>query len=217
MNTDLSENMARKQRSEAVLAAEGVPVNSYLPVIESEADVMRHSQEEVAYHALSLLIVAAKGEGLDAETVNRVVADYGLASHLSPKEGAFIADPASPEQDRVPFVWRYESAWTLLWALGYIEELTKPTGICDVPRAVRCMQERSPAQFIAQSNLRPISEILEQADRIYRYDWAVVNARMGGAPAPAQLEPGVVWERHYALNWLIGYQNQNWDDITTDT
>jgi len=24
-------------------------------------------------------------------------------------------------------------------------------------------------------------------------------------------------ERHQALNWLIGYQGQAWDDITLDT
>ncbi|WP_371258328.1 DUF4272 domain-containing protein [Bradyrhizobium sp. WSM471] len=24
-------------------------------------------------------------------------------------------------------------------------------------------------------------------------------------------------ERHYALNWLIGYHEQAWDNVTTDT
>jgi hypothetical protein len=24
-------------------------------------------------------------------------------------------------------------------------------------------------------------------------------------------------ERHYALNWLIGYLEQAWDDVSTDT
>ncbi|MGO7286211.1 DUF4272 domain-containing protein, partial [Rhizobium ruizarguesonis] len=24
-------------------------------------------------------------------------------------------------------------------------------------------------------------------------------------------------ERHYALNWLTGYMDQDWDDISTDT
>ena len=27
----------------------------------------------------------------------------------------------------------------------------------------------------------------------------------------------VVIERHHALNWLIGYENQQWDDVSTDT
>ena len=29
--------------------------------------------------------------------------------------------------------------------------------------------------------------------------------------------PSVVYERHYALNWLIGYCDQSWDEVTTDT
>ncbi len=28
---------------------------------------------------------------------------------------------------------------------------------------------------------------------------------------------GVTKDRHYALNWLIGYMEQEWDDISTDT
>jgi uncharacterized protein DUF4272 len=31
------------------------------------------------------------------------------------------------------------------------------------------------------------------------------------------LDSGVVYERHYALNWLIGYMGREWDDVTTDT
>lgn len=40
---------------------------------------------------------------------------------------------------------------------------------------------------------------------------------MNGRDAPAGLEKGVVKERHYALNWLVGYMDQAWDDVTTDT
>jgi len=28
---------------------------------------------------------------------------------------------------------------------------------------------------------------------------------------------GVTYERHYAPNWLIGYMDEEWDDISTDT
>ena len=53
-------------------------------------------------------------------------------------------------------------------------------------------------------------------DRIYRYHWAVRDARIRGESVDG-LDAGVVVERHYALNWLIGYLDQAWDDITTDT
>jgi hypothetical protein len=79
------------------------------------------------------------------------------------------------------------------------------------------MKERSTKQFIADAKLRPMSAILDQADKIYRYHWAVVDARVNGKSSLAKLEPGVTMERHYALNWLIGYMEQEWDDISTDT
>jgi hypothetical protein len=79
------------------------------------------------------------------------------------------------------------------------------------------LSSRTTQQFIADAKLRDFSQILDQADLIYRYHWAVVDARVKQKPAPAGLEKGVVMERHYALNWLIGYMNQAWDDVSTDT
>jgi len=29
--------------------------------------------------------------------------------------------------------------------------------------------------------------------------------------------PGVIYERHYALNWMIRYGEQEWDDVSFDT
>jgi hypothetical protein len=79
------------------------------------------------------------------------------------------------------------------------------------------MKERSTAQFIAEAKLRPFAQVLDQADLIYRYHWAVVDARIKNKPSPAGLEPGVVQERHHALNWLLGYMHQDWDEVSTDT
>jgi hypothetical protein len=211
------EAVQRKERSEAVLRAEGVPINKFLPVIETEKDARRRTKEVVAYRALALLVVAAKGEGLEQPVVDRMIADYGLGRHFTPKEAAFVKTAAPSEHDRIQFVWRYEAAWVMLWALGYVERLERPIAICDVPRAVQFMRERNTKQFLADAKLRSMPEVLDQADQIYRYHWAVVDARVNGRKAPAALDPGVVMERHYALNWLFGYMEQNWDDISTDT
>ncbi|HDS1213045.1 TPA: DUF4272 domain-containing protein [Shewanella algae] len=31
------------------------------------------------------------------------------------------------------------------------------------------------------------------------------------------IDRGVVLERHYALNWLIGFENSDWDEVDTPT
>ncbi len=209
--------LQRRARSIAVLKSEGVPVIDHLPVIETENEARRRNKDEVALRALCVLLAAVKGEGLDQPTVEEIVRAYGLSSSFTPKEQAFIRAKTPTQHDRIQFTWRYEAAWVLLWALGYVEALGKPTGICDVPRAVRFMRDKTAKVFAAEAKLRPLGQILDEADLIYRYHWAVVDARVNGKQTPAGLEPGVVQERHYALNWLIGYMEQEWDEITTDT
>jgi len=211
------EALQRRARSEAVLREDGVPINQYLPVIETEDDAKRRSKAEISQRALCVLLVALKGEGLEQPIVERIAQDFKLRDSLTPKERVFIAAKTSSQNDRVQFSWKYEAAWVLLWALGYVNVLDRPTKICDVQFAVKTMRDHGPSGFEAGAKLRSLRDILDQADLIYRYHWAVVDARIKGRPAPAKLEAGVVLERHYALNWLIGYMDQEWDDISTDT
>lgn len=212
-----AEAIDRRLRSETILRAEGVPFLAALPVIETAAEALKRSKEEVALRTLCLLFVAAKGEGLEEEVVEQVLESYELRPHLTPKELAFVLDNSPSQHDLIQFTWRYEAAWTLLWALGFVAELGKPAQICDVEFAVRMMTETTTSQFIEASELRPIADILDQADLIYRYHWAVRNARIKGQQIPAALDPGVTQERHHALNWLIGYMEQAWDHVTTST
>ena len=45
-----------------------------------------------------------------------------------------------------------------------------------------------------------------------------MDARVNGREAPASLEGGVVMERHYAFNWLIGGSDgAAWDEIWPTT
>jgi hypothetical protein len=65
--------------------------------------------------------------------------------------------------------------------------------------------------------LRTKKEILDQADLILRLNWACVSARVKNEQAPSGLNSSVVYERHYSLNWLIKFMNQEWDKVTTDS
>jgi len=215
MNWEVSAEAAeRKLRSEAILRAEGVPFFAQLPVIDTAVEALKRSKEEVALRALCVLFVAAKGEGLGEELVDRLLESYELRPHLTPKELAFVLDKSPSEHDRIQFTWMHEAAWALLWALGFVAE---PDRICDVEYAAGTMAERTTSQFVEDSELRPIADILDQADLIYRYHCAVRNARLKGQQAPAALDPGVTQERHHALNWLIGYYEQDWDHVSTHT
>jgi hypothetical protein len=218
MNEGVSaEAIDRKLRSETILRAEGVPFLDALPVVETTAEALKRSKEEVALRALCLLLVAEKGAGLEDEVVERILKSYELRPHLTPKELAFVLDSSPSQHERLQFAWRYEAASTLLWALGFVAQLGKPVQPCDVEFAVGTMSGTTTSQFIKHSELRPLADILDQVDLVYRYHWAVRNARIKGQQIPADLDPSVTEERHYALNWLIGYLEQAWDDVSTDT
>jgi hypothetical protein len=162
-------------------------------------------------------MAAVKAEGVEQEFVDSLVKQYGAEKFLSPEEAAFIKNPNPSQPDRIKFSWRYEGYWVLLWALGYVERLDRPEHICDVAKAVTFLKGRSTEEFIKGAKLRSLTDILDEAVLIYRYNWAVTDARVNKKEKPPKLEGGVVQERHYVLNWLIGYMDQEWDEISTDT
>jgi hypothetical protein len=67
------------------------------------------------------------------------------------------------------------------------------------------------------ARLRPTGELLDALDLSFRLHWATTDARVKNAAPPAGLEPGVVAERHHALNWLVRFQDAAWDDVETPT
>ncbi|WP_115720287.1 DUF4272 domain-containing protein [Gallaecimonas mangrovi] len=211
------EALDRRSRSIALLTARHIPTIAHLPVIDDSSQALTRSTQEVALRAMALLMVAVKGEGLEQDILDDVIGQYQLQGAFTEAERRFIENPAPSEYDKTQFVWRYEAAWVLLWALGYVDNLGEPTDICDVPAAVTFMQARSREQFIDDAKLRALPQLLDENDLIYRYHWAVVDARIKGEASPQEVNGSVVMERHYAFNWLTGYLRQDWDHISTDT
>lgn len=212
-----SEQAERKRRSESILKNENIPFNDHLPAIQSSAEVRPQSESEVVQRALCLTIVAAKGEGIEQDTIDQLVSHYGLTDHFTPGELAFIEQKNSSPEDKLKFVWRYESAWVMLWALGFVETLDRPDAIVEVVRLADIVGEQTTESFREAAKLRSVNELLDQADLIYRYHWAIVNARLSGAEPPGSLDCSVVYERHYSFNWLLGCLKEDWDDVSTNT
>ena len=139
-----------------------------------------------------------------------------MQEELTPKERAVLEDCADSAAI-INMVWKYEAYWVLLWALGIVDELSYPADIVDCVFAIKAVSSCDTfAEFMAKVQLRDSEEILDQADLIYRYDWACVNARLKQQDAPENLNSSIVVERHGALNWLI-QADSDWDhpDVST--
>lgn len=211
----VSEAEARKSRSIEVLKNKGIPCIDGLPRISSISESHRRDVKEVALRAMALAVVAEKAMGLEMDAVTKVISRYQLEGAFTPEERKFINSKSVDEKTRIQFIWRYESYWVLLWALGYVEVLEYPDRVCEVPLALSKMTEKSVEAFIKGAKLRSQSEILDQADLILRYHWASREALLQGKEPPAGLDNSVIMERHYTLNWLI--EKYDWDEVPTDT
>ncbi|MBU5356233.1 DUF4272 domain-containing protein [Paenibacillus barcinonensis] len=216
----------RKARSEQRLTEEGIPYNVNLPTRAGENDTTIRTKEEVAQRAVALCLAALKGECLGAgesaddtaALVQEVIDKYDASTFFSSDEKSFLDQHGADQQDVIRFSWGYEAYHVMLWALGYVDKLGAPTELCNVSQDVGYLQQKdSFGQFLSDATLRSKSELLDEADLIYRYNWVCVNSRIKGEAAPAGLNPGVAFERHRALNWLICYLDQAWDEVRTDT
>ena len=223
------DDLARKERSIALLEKKGIPFFSYLraPVMESEARIK--SPDETAKRLLAMFGVCvyceARGGGEtwdeSQKYLNKIDEILGgkLGETLTPEETEFLAVKEPGQNAYGKFGWRYECCHVLMWALGKTPELGYPDQLCDVSAMGSIIWKLdSLTEFLEGANPRTKDELLDAADLILRYDWACVDARVKGVDSPAGLNEEVVVEWHYALNWLVGANGDpGWDHVTINT
>jgi hypothetical protein len=210
------EQLNRKEKYTKLVASFNVPVSESLPVIEDSKSIKPRSAEEIAKRAIAVAVAAVKGEGMPHDEVMGIVKEWGITSYFSPEELQFINKQNVTEQERLKFAWRYEGLDVLLWALGYKKDLPAPNQICNVKDDVGIIVNNKGILLTNNSKVRSINEMLDMADYYYRLHWAAIELRLNGKSSEA-IDEEIIMERHYALNWLIRYMGQEWDDISTDT
>ena len=220
-------DVERRLRSIALLEDKHIPYMEYLRSEALESEVHLRSRKEMQ-RAAALFAVAVYSEVMLSEGsgreealfyFNKMEQLYGVESYLTPDEAAYIDNPDPEEQECIQFGWRYECAGVLLWAAGVVDDLPYPSKIIDVPvLAAIFWQHKGIGELLSKGFPRSQSEILDAADITLRYDWACVEAQIHEKDAPASLNGGVVMERHYAFNWIIGANGgADWDDIQPNT
>lgn len=217
---------ARKNRTMELLKNQGINVMDGLPVIVGDEHVFIRSKEEIVKRAIASCIIAMYSADLAGDEdireykkfYKRIIEQFGAEDFFTEKEKNFMYNDNPDKVECVQFAWQYECYWVFLWALSYVDELDFPDEICDVKTVIECLKYAgSYENFYNKAVVREKEEILDQADIIYRHDWACVNARINNYSAPGGLNDEVVVERHRALNWLINYEDLHWDYVRTDT
>jgi hypothetical protein len=225
----------RAARSFTALRQRAVPAYMGPLFVDDEDEVRVQPAGEVARRVLVLWAVVLRAEGTPQAEALQLIEQLDLWGSVSPSERAFLQDeePSSEECQRL--VWRLESIWVLMWALGFLESLNWPSSMCDVPRLADLVSphEDDPA-FVASARLRPVSELLDAQDLVMRIHWAIRDAYLhqGGmipedldwsgqseyVPVTLSATVGVVEQRHHTLNWLVNFLDpEDWDYVDTPT
>ena len=204
----------RKHRTEQILQDKGIPFLDSLPLTEDENDVELRATEDVGKRIVCLFCFAGTGFNPDNRNFINYLKENDVWEFLSEEEATLLSNPNGHEKALINASWRMEALYFLLWATGVIKDLPWPTeesSSSDFMEAMPAADE-PPWPFIRSLVLRPVSEIMDASDLIYRLHWA---ARTYGNEIP--INQGVVQEWHHAVNWLTNYDGEKWDWVATDT
>ncbi|MRW93668.1 DUF4272 domain-containing protein [Duganella sp. FT80W] len=211
----------RKARTDAQLAERKIQVPADLPPLVSEPELRVRAPEDILRRMLALFVVAIRAESLTSKTPI-AVADLQQRfppafAGLTDAERAFLAQEQPSEQEITQFLWRYEAILVLQWALGLQDTLPFADAICDVASISSTVIDRGTDGLRKQPVARAPQELLDALDLHYRLHWVSRQAILKKTPVPAGLNEGVLQERHYALNWLVRFEDREWDDVDTPT
>lgn len=180
-------------------------------------DVPRRA-EEIARRALVLSAVITAVYGSPSEEVLDWMKNEGLKNEITSYELNFL-NGRTPEGARIALSWKLEALVVLLWCIKKIDRLPSMAKQCDTELLKKgiVFPPAKTVKFISTSQLRDQHEIDAEYENAYQAHWTVRDAKINNKTIPDNLDPEVIYERHYAFNWVVGYMGQSWDEITTDT
>lgn len=231
INAQDPELRARKIRVESRLIGYRIPNLriAHLPYLDFSSETFQPPREAgcrmVILNTMAYL-VANPGE---KEKAQYWFKDQKIQDKVSPKEMDFIESPHPPHYLLSEMVWRTESALTLGWCLGLVDDLPRLDQDGD-QKLLNAFLERIPgigeglSQFLFSLRYRDMAEIFEEnifnelATSYFRdllYTEAVDHSGINRFRS---------FERHQVLNWLRttypdmpGAIGEMWDEVDTST
>ena len=186
-----------------------------------ERDTPR-SLVEVIERTLALGAVVAVSFGAPSSELTVWLEESELQTALTGDEREFILSDRRTSEQQMNMSWQSERLTVLLWALGKIESLPEPAVPCNTstlealvpPYGDQTLEEfRQTVRIRSEDELFDAANALQDLHSIARQRMRNVDYR----PKVAAVDVEIVQERHHAINWLVGYCGQSWDEITTDT
>jgi len=194
----------------------GYNFNPNLPLTES-VEVSKSSQE-IENRLLTLHAIVAFSYGCPKTKVKAWLEHNELIEELTSLEYEHLFGSSSLPEAR--FKWQVEALWTLAWSVSLVDELDFSTECSDnlIDLLPDILKIEPLDWFNRKINLRDANEILSKLDLAYCIHWAVNHRKLSNIPNipnKPMVQDGVIVERRWALEWIIG--KDEWDDVQLDT
>ena len=191
----------------------GYSFNANLPL---QDNIQRtKSFQEIGNRLLTLHAVVAFSYGCPKEQVKPWLEHNELIVELTSLEYEYLFGSSSLPKAR--FKWQVEALWALAWSLSIVDQLDFSIGCSDnfVNLLPDVLKIESLDWFKRKMKLRDANKILSKLDLAYCIHWAINDMKLSNVPNRATVQDGVIVERRWALEWIIG--KDEWDDVQLDT
>lgn len=218
----------RKKKSIEILKSKKIPYLEELRSAVFDAETTLQTKEMIIKRLIATYATAIQAEIYLSgkydnpeqkmkEQIALLEEKYHISNSFSAKEKEYIDHPPIKETKIFnSYAWRYECCAIFLWALSLLE-LKEPNQICEAVELGNVIWNHNFDSLSKAAKLRSKEEILALQDLTLRYNWACVDARINNKTIDA-LDFGIIYERHYALNWLLKVDGiTDWDAVTTTT
>lgn len=186
-----------------------------------ETDEIR-SGEAIARRALALGAAVALSFDADRANILAWLGESGVDQSLTDRERTFVHAATPDERDITHFTWRSEALTVLLWSIGKLAELPSANEPCDIGALIDALPpygDQSAEEFLASAHTRSDDELWNMALELQNLHALARTQKRAPRQRPdePELDIEVIQERHHAINWVVGYCGQYWEDVTTDT
>ncbi len=218
-------DMMRIKRSNELIKKHGVTAECLKDVQARESEAKLRSPEEIINRLAAIFACALKAQAYTSprevaspsawtlNAVKRLDGQYGVNRLFSGKEADYIVRSSDTRHEA--FLLRFESCAVMLWALGLMN-LNWPAERCDASNIMRVIRDADTEMLLRIAKPRTLSEVLNMHDVTYRLHSLCVM--QGDDKLGTKVDHDVVYERHYALNWLLAVDGiSSWDLVVPKT
>ena len=201
-----------KNKNTEYLSSISIDVPEHLPQIESLDEVKPRTAQDIAGRLSAMAYVIGLGFDAKGNELLEQLNKFDLMSYVSAYESGLLNQDTIGDQDKINMSWLTECAQALAWCIGLVD--LDHFKHCDDDLAHKIPFKTDPQEFIQKARLRPIAEIQEQSDLLYRMHWYARNCGLTGQEC--ELSEGIVSERRKAIDWAYGVE-EDWDEVPMDT